>query len=188
MDRFWSKVDKHSDAECWLWMAGKTKLGYGLFRIDNRMRTASRVAYELTYGEIADGLCVLHSCDNPNCVNPNHLRVGTRKDNAQDMVKRNRAHAKRRGIDLSEGVNTTSSMEYEGFTGTKGEGGTPFPKGTKHPSSKLQEADVLAIRASEATGASLARHYGVSEVTIHEIRKRKKWAWLDAPITATTTD
>ena len=87
-ERFWNKVNK-SDG-CWEWSAGRLDSGYGRFRLDGRMLVASRVAYSLTFGAIPDGLSVLHSCDNPPCVNPKHLRTGTRSENMQEMVARGR--------------------------------------------------------------------------------------------------
>lgn len=90
--RFWSKVDKKSDNECWNWK-GKTKKGYGWFTVHTRDKVrefiASRVALYLSGVDVKD-LFVLHSCDNPPCCNPNHLRTGTAKDNSRDMVERGR--------------------------------------------------------------------------------------------------
>lgn len=86
--RFWSNVDK--SGECWVWTATLSK-GYGRFRNDGRYDRASRIAWYLTYGRIPDNFIVCHHCDNPSCVNPNHLFLGTHKDNAQDKVRKGRA-------------------------------------------------------------------------------------------------
>lgn len=90
--RFWSKVDKKSDNECWNWK-GTIKKRYGWFRVyvDRKEREfiASRVALYLSGVDVKD-LFVLHSCDNPPCCNPNHLRTGTAKDNSNDMIERGR--------------------------------------------------------------------------------------------------
>lgn len=87
-ERFWSKVDK--SGSCWLWKASCYPTGYGAFGSE-KVQRAHRVAWELTFGKIPDGLYVLHHCDNPPCVNPNHLWLGTQADNLADMVKKGRA-------------------------------------------------------------------------------------------------
>lgn len=89
--RFWSKVDISGLFDCWLWKGGKFPTGYGAFSYDAKTRRAHRVAWEFTYGKIPEGKIILHSCDAPSCVNPNHLRVGTNRKNSQDMVKRGRS-------------------------------------------------------------------------------------------------
>ena len=90
--RFWRKVDKAGPDDCWLWNAC-TNGKYGLIRSPKKpfpYLLAHRVSYELNVGEIPDGLHVMHSCDTPLCVNPKHLSVGTRQDNVDDMVSKNR--------------------------------------------------------------------------------------------------
>jgi hypothetical protein len=88
--RFWEKVDKSPghgpSGDCWLWTACKNEKGYG--RFDRRF--AHRVAFELTDSFIPTGLFILHSCDNPHCVNPAHLRPGTKLENKHDSIKKNR--------------------------------------------------------------------------------------------------
>ena len=86
--RFWSKVDK--GGECWLWMATKNGDGYGRFRHNGNLVGAHRLSYEMCIGPIPDGKQVLHSCDVPNCVNPEHLFLGTHRDNMIDMHKKKR--------------------------------------------------------------------------------------------------
>lgn len=96
--RFWSKVDKAGD--CWLWTSTKDRKGYGLFSIGpqahesgarrNSMQAAHRVAYQLSKGSIAPGLHVLHTCTNPACMQPDHLFLGTVKDNVRHMDARGR--------------------------------------------------------------------------------------------------
>lgn len=85
--RFWSKVDK--SGPCWLWTASTT-YGYGSFRINKRTALAHRYSYQLANGDIPDGMNVLHDCDNPACVNPAHLRLGTKADNTYDMMDKSR--------------------------------------------------------------------------------------------------
>ena len=75
---------------CWLWAGGRTERGYGRFKVDGKTIRASRWAYEHFIGPIPDGLCVLHRCDNPPCVNPAHLFVGTDADNVRDCLAKGR--------------------------------------------------------------------------------------------------
>lgn len=92
-DRFWSNVEKTDS--CWLWTACCNQKGYGQFSIDGHRYPASRVAFFLSGQLIPEGYMILHSCDNPPCVNPEHLRSGTAKENAQDAVSRGRYRAGR---------------------------------------------------------------------------------------------
>lgn len=89
--RFWAKVDKRGPDECWPWKGGTTHKGYGMFNMGGKVRTASRVSWELANGPIPDGQGVLHKCDNAPCVNPKHLFLGDQTANMQDMRKKGRA-------------------------------------------------------------------------------------------------
>jgi hypothetical protein len=85
---FWARVDK--GGECWTWTKGCTK-GYGTFRENGRLVYAHRRSFELATGEtLTPDVEVLHSCDNPPCVRPDHLRRGTQADNMRDMSERGR--------------------------------------------------------------------------------------------------
>lgn len=82
-------VDQHTN--CWEWQGGKNNIGYGMIRDGKQMRTTHRVSYEEHSNTVIPiGLVVMHSCDNKSCCNPNHLSVGTMKDNMHDMIKKNR--------------------------------------------------------------------------------------------------
>lgn len=99
MDRFWSKVNKTDG--CWLWIASRHKKGYGQFKLDGKMRKAHRVAWELTYGPIPPDKNVCHTCDNPPCVRPDHLFLGTNGDNVRDAVKKGRWHEHQRKVAIA---------------------------------------------------------------------------------------
>lgn len=88
MIRFWSKVKKSSG--CWEWIASLDHQGYGHFKFNGKMVGAHRMSYMIRCGDIPKGMCVLHKCDNPICVRPSHLFLGTLKDNTQDMLRKGR--------------------------------------------------------------------------------------------------
>jgi hypothetical protein len=90
-ERLWAKVDRSDDLDCWPWTGYRNPHGYGQVGIDGRLYLAHRVAYEAAIGVIPEGLGVLHSCDNPPCCNPAHLRPGGQLENGADMVSRGRA-------------------------------------------------------------------------------------------------
>ena len=94
-DRFLESVEPSTG--CWSWKGAHKATGYGRFSVENpatgdyEQKQAHRVAYELFVGSIPEGMSVLHSCDNPNCVRPDHLRVGTASDNLQEAYDKGRA-------------------------------------------------------------------------------------------------
>ncbi len=92
LDRFWEKVEIMGSRECWPWLSAVNQDGYGLFRTKSYgpMTGAHRIMWMLVNGEIPIGLSVLHHCDNPPCVNPDHLFLGTQQDNIQDMMDKGR--------------------------------------------------------------------------------------------------
>lgn len=87
-ERFWDKVQK--TGMCWVWTGCKQSQGYGQIRIKRKCELAHRVSWELTNGRIADNTQVLHKCDNPACVRPDHLFLGSQQDNVDDMVAKGR--------------------------------------------------------------------------------------------------
>lgn len=95
-ERFYRKVDNVGDgALCWIWNASLTRGGYGQIRVKKKngrwtMARAHRVSWELHYGKIPKKLKVLHRCDNPRCISPYHLFLGTTKDNYNDMKEKGR--------------------------------------------------------------------------------------------------
>ena len=105
--RFWKYVNKKSENECWEFMSHRDKKGYGIFSIKHKNIKAHRFSYILVHGEIPEGLLIRHFvCDNPCCVNPSHLLIGTNADNSNDCVSKNR---NRKGKD----INTCKLTEEE---------------------------------------------------------------------------
>lgn len=162
--RFWNKVDK--SGECWIWTACRNPHGYGKFAlsIDGkwRLRDAHRVAWELANDSIPDGICVCHKCDNPSCVNPSHLFLGTQAENLADMK------AKKRG---TLGDKSTALRMPE-----------KLPRGAENVSTRLTPDQVRAIREQRTQGASqneIARRFGISQSTVRQIVNRKTWKHLD---------
>jgi hypothetical protein len=88
--RFWMTLDGGSADECWPWAGALAANGYGRVRRGHKSMAAHRVAYELYWEPVPEGLCVCHACDNPPCCNPHHLWVGTIEDNTQDMIRKGR--------------------------------------------------------------------------------------------------
>ncbi len=88
-ERFWSKVEKAGPDDCWLWTGNKHSRGYGVFWLNGKSIRANRFALELAEGPAPyDGAMSLHSCDNPPCCNPKHLRWGTALNNIEDRILR----------------------------------------------------------------------------------------------------
>lgn len=88
LHRFEEKITKTNT--CWLWIGAKQYSGYGRFWNGKKLTGAHQYSYRLYKGEIKEGLVVMHKCDNPSCVNPDHLNLGTTKDNLQDMYRKKR--------------------------------------------------------------------------------------------------
>jgi hypothetical protein len=93
LERFWEKVDKTPGygpwGDCWEWTASCRPI-YGVFHYEGSDQSAHRVSWQLAYGVIPDNLWVLHRCDNPLCIRPNHLFLGTHADNMQDRQNKGR--------------------------------------------------------------------------------------------------
>lgn len=90
IDRFNDKYTPEPNSGCWLWTGSLSNKGYGLFYLNGKSCRAHRVSWEIFKTPIPAGMLVCHTCDNPPCVNPDHLYVGTPRDNTQDMLRRGR--------------------------------------------------------------------------------------------------
>lgn len=161
-DRFEAKIEK--GPECWAWKGCRTRSGYGLLqarKISKAPLLAHRVAWELTNGPIPDGMHVLHRCDNPGCVNPGHLFLGTQRDNNADRDAKGRVAS-----GDSNGARTKPSNNpfvRDGGSGLRGQG---------HPQAKLTDEQVRCLRLSKAMGHDngfLATVYGISVTHVWRI-------------------
>ena len=116
------KKFRKTNLGCWEWQSAKDGFGYGAFRFSGKTVKAHRFSWEFYIGDIPNGLCVLHRCDNPGCVNPDHLFLGTRTDNAKDRDKKGRCASKEKHYcaKLSEEqVKTIRNMWINGMKGAE---------------------------------------------------------------------
>jgi hypothetical protein len=90
-DRFFEKIEFIPFHACWEWIGVRNNWGYGYFYENQEKITAHRWSYQRFNGPIPASMVIMHTCDNPGCVRPEHLRLGTKKDNSQDSVKKGRA-------------------------------------------------------------------------------------------------
>lgn len=94
-DKFFSKIDHYSKKPCWIWTGHMMKHGYGKIQRDNKEHTVHRYSWIVHCGDIPAGMSVLHKCDVRNCVNPEHLFLGTQQDNITDMIRKGRKNARK---------------------------------------------------------------------------------------------
>lgn len=168
--RFWAKVDKQ-EMGCWVWTSPVMPTGYGQFYVNGRHTTAHRYSWQLHRGPIPAGLHVCHNCpggDNPRCVNPAHLFLGTHAENMADMF------AKGRGF-----VHTPPERRPRGDRHGSRTHPERLRRGVQQPKAKLDDDKVRAIRATFARGGivqhELAQQYGVSQAVISKVILRQMW-------------
>ena len=141
-EKFFSKADG-----CWEWAAYKTKQGYGRFRHGGEKVYAHRIAWEIYVGEIPAGMCVCHHCDNPSCVNPAHLFIGTHTDNMRDCANKGRNYTESQAGEN----NNNAKLTYE------------------------QVVAIRAMRRDGVKNAVLAKEFGVSKSTVSSITQHHIW-------------
>lgn len=150
VERFWQKVARGKDDECWNWTASCAGKGYGQIKppkgFGRRNLYAHRVAFTLTHGGVPDGLEICHRCDNPKCCNPRHLFAGTRADNAADMAEKMRS--------------------------TWGE-----RSGTCKVTAE-QVGEIHDLIADGITQYEIARRFGISQAQVSRIHRHEQWCKL----------
>jgi hypothetical protein len=130
---------------CWLWTASKNKLGYGTQKLMPDVFLAHRVSWLINKGQIPVGLCVLHRCDVPACVNPDHLFLGTNKDNVDDKMKKRR--------------HNSGKGEHHGVSKLKNE----------------QVLEIRKMFASGTPRQVIANKFSITWENVHSIVTRKTW-------------
>lgn len=169
-ERFHSKVQK-SDIGCWKWQGAISSDGYGSFLWRGTITKPHRAAYEIYKGAIPPGMVVMHSCDNRACVNPEHLSVGTQKQNVADCIAKCRRNTpvghKQRPEWIAKRV---AAMRARGYSHCKG--------GPAHPRAKLTEEQVCLLREMHESGASartMARTFAISTSAAQMVATNKTY-------------
>lgn len=156
-ERFHSKYERIPIAGCWIWNAAVKEFGYGVIGLGARSQgtiKAHRLSYQLHKGDIPRHLNVLHKCGTPSCVNPDHLYLGTQRQNAYDMIRHGRHFLPDNNGEKSTGAKLT----------------------------REQAEEILAAKKNKkkGTGTGLARKFSVHKSTIYQIWAGNNWTCLTA--------
>ena len=146
-ERLKKSIIFNEETSCWEWVKHVTEWGYGVIKVKGKAELAHRISYSVFKGD-PTGLCVLHVCDNPKCINPYHLFLGTNADNVRDKVAKNRQ---------------SKVGEYPG---------------ERHHGAKLTNEDVLFIRESQLSQKQLAVKFNTTQPNISLIQRRVRWAHI----------
>lgn len=154
--RFWSRVNRHAPeprhvpgiGNCWEWQGATNARGYGILTWERKPSLAHRVAWHLTFGEWPE-LCCLHRCDNPACVNPSHIFLGTTQENTRDMIAKGRGR-------YSRGEALTQSKLNEETV-----------------------REIRLARARGLSWSSIAKQFGTSSSNARDIFYRKTWRHVE---------
>lgn len=159
--RFWANVRKAGPDECWLWTGETGKKGHGRFALRGKTVSAHRISWALERGPVPDGLCVCHDCpggDNPACVNPSHLWLGTKIDNNRDRVLKGRS---------------ASGLRNGRYTHPES-----TPRGERHCHAKLNNWSACGVLARLLMGVNqsqVAREFGVTGKPVRRILAGTAW-------------
>jgi hypothetical protein len=152
-NRFWKHVNKKENDECWVWSAACTSHGYGIIGKTGGKRLAltHRYSYELHYGSIPEDMDICHECDNPPCVNPNHLFIGTAQDNIIDAVSKGRVipPVPRLGENNNKAKLTVNQVK-----------------------------EIKKMLSSGVKGRDIAAEFATSEYNISDIKRGKTWSHI----------
>lgn len=165
---------------CWHWNGAPNSNGYGTIKIRGRTRGAHRLSYELRVGPVPPGFEVCHSCDNPICVNPGHLFVGTHDANMADMRAKGRAGDQRHPESFREQVRA-AALRRDPSCYLRGEESSSrrFPerlkRGSQRADAKLTEEKVALIRAAVGPQREIAGRFGVTQSLISLVKQKRIW-------------
>lgn len=171
---FAARVRQDETSHCWLWSGSRQRTGYGGLSHARKRLLAHRVSYELHTGPIPAGFCILHACDNPPCVNPRHLLLGTQRENVRDRDRKGRGNTLGR-----------STPEDRRPRGPR-HGSATHPERFRRTGPLLSDEAARDIRDRYGRGgtthAELAARYGVSLSAIGAVVRGRTWRAADSPV------